>query len=162
MLVVLSRDSGSNAREWGLGRGLDGWSGSRYKVFQRRCFKGVPDRWRRAVWGLMIAHKGEEERGPSLDSLVQDYWVRTISLFEEEKETDDERVELSQSSFDTGHPDRLGRPADYQWSRSLPHAVWKRSESSLSCLACVWVTYGGRRGILSRHGKCRRWFTLLL
>ncbi|KAL8287518.1 hypothetical protein RQP46_003376 [Phenoliferia psychrophenolica] len=82
MLVVARKDRGGNAQEWTLaggwwdGRGTAS-GGGKYRKFQRRVFKGVPDRWRRAVWGLMMEKMAEEVSGrehvQSLEALQDEY-----------------------------------------------------------------------------------------
>lgn len=79
MLVVTERDTGGNVKDWDLSPAW--WSGrttgeGKYRRFQRRVFKGVPDRWRRAVWGLEMEKMASEVQGrglPSLDALKQEY-----------------------------------------------------------------------------------------
>lgn len=81
MLVVTERDTGGNVKDWDLSPAW--WSGrttgeGKYRRFQRRVFKGVPDRWRRAVWGLEMEKMASEVQGrglPSLDALKQEYEV---------------------------------------------------------------------------------------
>ncbi|BGP16983.1 hypothetical protein JCM10213_007429 [Rhodosporidiobolus nylandii] len=92
MLSVARRDNGANAQDWSVG---EGWWGGRipgggggasgkYRKLQRRVFKGIPDRWRRAVWGLMMERVAGEvasgrvqgrrpERVPSLEGLKREY-----------------------------------------------------------------------------------------
>lgn len=53
-------------------------------MFQKRVFKGVPDRWRRAVWGLMMERWAKEEEGRGekvmgLKELEKLYFVRFIN-----------------------------------------------------------------------------------
>lgn len=68
MLSVARRDSGGNAQDWTVasswwhGRvpGGGGGQSGKYRRLQRRVFKGVPDRWRRAVWGLMMEKMADE------------------------------------------------------------------------------------------------------
>lgn len=82
MLQVAKRDTGGNVKEWDV---AEGWwegrasgGGGKYRKLQRRVFKGVPDRWRRAVWGLEIERVARESGGqlPSLESLESEYNVR--------------------------------------------------------------------------------------
>lgn len=83
MLCVASRDQGGNAQDWALANGWwegrkagGGSSGGKYRKFQRRVFKGVPDRWRRAVWGLMMEKAAAETGGgPTLAQLKSEYYV---------------------------------------------------------------------------------------
>ena len=82
MLQVASRDSGGNAEEWRLAGGWwDKKEGSGYRKYQRRVFKGIPDRWRRAVWGLQMEHyTGEmsKEKRMTLAQILLEYRVRFI------------------------------------------------------------------------------------
>ncbi|BGP49011.1 hypothetical protein JCM10450v2_004890 [Rhodotorula kratochvilovae] len=88
MLSVARRDPGGNAQDWVVGP--EWWSGrvpgggggqsGKYRRLQRRVFKGVPDRWRRAVWGLMLERMASEvecragaEPVPTLDELRREY-----------------------------------------------------------------------------------------
>ncbi|GAA5873022.1 hypothetical protein JCM16303_006917 [Sporobolomyces ruberrimus] len=85
MLTVGRRDQGGNAEDWTLspstwwtGRtpGGGGVEKGKYRKFQRRVFKGIPDRWRRAVWGLLMERMAEEvgKRGtPTLKELEREY-----------------------------------------------------------------------------------------
>lgn len=83
MLSVAKRDGGGNAKDWSVG---EGWwegrqsgGGGKYRKLQRRVFKGVPDRWRRAVWGLEMERVAREGGGggriPSLEELESEYTV---------------------------------------------------------------------------------------
>lgn len=83
MLVPSTRDAGGNVMEWTVAQGW--WDGRRdgtgkYRKLQRRVFKGVPDRWRRAVWGLELEKMAEEAPGrgrvQSLEALQAEYQVR--------------------------------------------------------------------------------------
>lgn len=87
MLTVAVRDSGGNAKEWKVAGGWwDGRTngGGKYRKLQRRVFKGVPDRWRRAVWGLEIEKVAEEAqrlgRVRTLEELTREYEVRSLVL----------------------------------------------------------------------------------
>lgn len=77
MLRVKQTDGGGNVVEWDV---EDKWW--RGKRFQKRVFKGVPDRWRRAVWGVEMERTAREgkgkgkERVPSLEELEEEYQVR--------------------------------------------------------------------------------------
>ncbi|TNY19413.1 rab-GTPase-TBC domain-containing protein [Rhodotorula diobovata] len=86
MLSVAKRDPGGNAQDWVVSS--DWWSGrvpgggggqsGKYRRLQRRVFKGIPDRWRRAVWGLMLERMASEVDGsrrgaPSLEQLKAEY-----------------------------------------------------------------------------------------
>ncbi|GAA5861048.1 hypothetical protein JCM1840_003062 [Sporobolomyces johnsonii] len=86
MLTVNHRDRGGNAQDWTVfpdtwwtGRVPGGGGGGdrgKYRRFQRRVFKGVPDRWRRAVWGLLMERMAREAGGkgtPSLEQLKREY-----------------------------------------------------------------------------------------
>ncbi|BGP00236.1 hypothetical protein NBRC10513v2_004461 [Rhodotorula toruloides] len=87
MLSVARRDPGGNAQDWVIasswwsGRvpGGGGGQSGKYRKLQRRVFKGIPDRWRRAVWGLMMEKMASEVgpsgqgRLPSLDELKREY-----------------------------------------------------------------------------------------
>ncbi|KAK4699309.1 hypothetical protein P7C70_g6952, partial [Phenoliferia sp. Uapishka_3] len=83
MLEVGKKDRGGNTQEWSLkrgwwdGRGKAGEATGKYRKFQRRVFKGIPDRWRRAVWGLMMEKMAEEVAGKgkvqSLEALQDEY-----------------------------------------------------------------------------------------
>jgi len=85
MLAVGKRDPGGNAQIWNVspstwwsGRMPGGGGGDKgkYRRFQRRVFKGIPDRWRRAVWGLLMEKMVEEVGGrgtPSLEQLKREY-----------------------------------------------------------------------------------------
>lgn len=86
MLLVASRDPGGNTQEWTVNSGWwEGRKGSsaigKYRKFQRRVFKGVPDRWRRAVWGLEMEKFAREEleKGDgnvlSLEEIIRQYHV---------------------------------------------------------------------------------------
>lgn len=85
MLSVGARDVGGNTQEWKL---ASGWwvgrnsssGGGKYRKFQRRVFKGIPDRWRRAVWGLQMERVAQESTkagkpAPSLAQLALEYQV---------------------------------------------------------------------------------------
>ena len=80
MLQVASRDEGGNATEWRLTNGWwDKKDGTKYRKFQRRVFKGVPDRWRRAVWGLEMEHFASQMgtgKGMTLAQILVEYQVR--------------------------------------------------------------------------------------
>lgn len=93
MLIASSKDSGGNTLEWNLveglwnGRSNSGGGGGKYRKFQRRVFKGVPDRWRRAVWGLemeRIARESQEGGYSSLEELEKEYRVRLFVLVDME------------------------------------------------------------------------------
>lgn len=96
MLRVGARDQGGNAKEWDVesgwwdGRGKGG--GGKYRKLQRRVFKGVPDRWRRAVWGLELERMAKESAEGNVKSLVQlerEYKVRLRAIVRVERlETD--------------------------------------------------------------------------
>lgn len=86
MLQVAKRDAGGNVKEWSVGEGWwegrKGGGGGKYRKLQRRIFKGVPDRWRRAVWGLEMERVAKEGGGGgrviSLEELEKEYQVRAI------------------------------------------------------------------------------------
>ncbi|GAA6032529.1 hypothetical protein JCM8097_004801 [Rhodosporidiobolus ruineniae] len=93
MLSVARRDPGGNAQDWvvadswwaGRVPGGGGGTGGKYRKLQRRVFKGIPDRWRRAVWGLLMEKMASEvaagkvqgftgeRRVPSLEELKREY-----------------------------------------------------------------------------------------
>ncbi|GAA5988042.1 hypothetical protein JCM10908_002039 [Rhodotorula pacifica] len=87
MLTVAKRDSGGNAQNWTVAPGWwngrlpggGGGQGGKYRKLQRRVFKGIPDRWRRAVWGLMMEKMSDEvalqsrTRVPTLAELEAEY-----------------------------------------------------------------------------------------
>ncbi|KAK4057233.1 hypothetical protein OIO90_001728 [Microbotryomycetes sp. JL221] len=86
MLTVFRRDPGGNVAEWGLhdewwnGRETRGVDGGKYRKLQRRVFKGVPDRWRRAVWAVEMEKTAKEGQGKSrrvatLVQLEKEYWA---------------------------------------------------------------------------------------
>ncbi|GAA5881086.1 hypothetical protein JCM3774_003007 [Rhodotorula dairenensis] len=101
MLSVARRDSGGNAQDWTVasswwhGRvpGGGGGQSGKYRKLQRRVFKGIPDRWRRAVWGLMMEKMADEValesriRVPTLaeleaeyERLVQEPYVQDVQI----------------------------------------------------------------------------------
>lgn len=87
MLSVAKRDGGGNAKDWSVGEswweGRKSGGGGKYRKLQRRVFKGVPDRWRRAVWGLEMERVAKEAevggRIPSLEELELEYTVSLAS-----------------------------------------------------------------------------------
>jgi hypothetical protein len=65
MLEVRTRDRGGNAETWGI-------NASKESKLRERIYKGIPDRWRFAAWGLLmsrLANKGRAE----LMKLGEDY-----------------------------------------------------------------------------------------
>jgi hypothetical protein len=57
MLVPETRDVGSNIQTWAL-------RPSKSAKLRERTYKGIPDRWRSAVWELLISqttHGGQQE-----------------------------------------------------------------------------------------------------
>lgn len=80
MLIGDSRDAGSNIISYRLN---DSWTNQRDR-FEKRCYKGIPDRWRRAGWNLLIKyyaiHKIPIDRSEHLsqsfksdDQLIENY-----------------------------------------------------------------------------------------
>ncbi|GAA5975337.1 hypothetical protein JCM11641_005942 [Rhodosporidiobolus odoratus] len=77
-MLSVSRREGGNAQDWGVGEGW--WNGrvagggggqsGKYRKLQRRVFKGVPDRWRRAVWGLMMEKMGSDVASGKVSGLA--------------------------------------------------------------------------------------------
>ncbi|GAA6059479.1 hypothetical protein JCM10212_002222 [Sporobolomyces blumeae] len=110
MLTVGKRDPGGNAQVWTVasaswwsGRTPGGGGGERgkYRKFQRRVFKGVPDRWRRAVWGLLMEKMVSEvgQRGkPTLEQLRDEY-ARYLEL----PSTQDVQIDLDVPRTISGH-----------------------------------------------------------
>ncbi|GAA5867012.1 hypothetical protein JCM8547_008408 [Rhodosporidiobolus lusitaniae] len=117
MLSVFKRDPGQNAQDWSLSEGW--WSGrvagggggnsGKYRKLQRRVFKGVPDRWRRAVWGLLMERMASEvasgkvqgrERGkvPSLEELKREY-----GAYLEQPSVQDVQIDLDVPRTISGH-----------------------------------------------------------
>ncbi|KAG2136483.1 rab-GTPase-TBC domain-containing protein [Suillus bovinus] len=47
MLEVLSRDGGGNVESWGI-------KASKMHKLRQRVYKGIPDRWRRAAWEVLM------------------------------------------------------------------------------------------------------------
>ncbi|CEQ41986.1 SPOSA6832_03768 [Sporobolomyces salmonicolor] len=109
MLTVDHRDRGGNAQDWTVspdswwtGR-IPGGGGDRgkYRRFQRRVFKGVPDRWRRAVWGLLMermAHEADGRGTPSLEQLKREY-----EALLDQPSTQDVQIDLDVPRTISGH-----------------------------------------------------------
>ncbi|ORY87450.1 rab-GTPase-TBC domain-domain-containing protein [Leucosporidium creatinivorum] len=106
MLTVARRDGGGNAKDWSVGEGWwDGrksGGGGKYRKLQRRVFKGVPDRWRRAVWGLEMERVAREGGGggriPSLEELESEY-TRLL----EQPSSQDVQIDLDVPRTISGH-----------------------------------------------------------
>lgn len=112
MLSVARRDSGGNAQDWTVnaswwnGRvpGGGGGQSGKYRKLQRRVFKGVPDRWRRAVWGLMMEKMTGEvalqsrSRVPSLSELEAEY-----AHFVQQPYVQDVQIDLDVPRTISGH-----------------------------------------------------------
>ncbi|GAA5891792.1 hypothetical protein JCM6882_006209 [Rhodosporidiobolus microsporus] len=117
MLSVAGRDPGGNAQNWvvseawwgGRVPGGGGGQSGKYRRLQRRVFKGVPDRWRRAVWGLLMERMGSEvasgkakgrerQRVPSLEELKGDY-----EAFLEQPSVQDVQIDLDVPRTISGH-----------------------------------------------------------
>ncbi|SCV69853.1 BQ2448_1247 [Microbotryum intermedium] len=107
MLRISKKDRGKNAIEWDLVPGW--WDGreegkGKYRMFERRVFKGVPDRWRRAVWGLEMKRRAQEEirKGrssvKSLEQLKRDY-----SLWLDHPSAQDVQIDLDVPRTISGH-----------------------------------------------------------
>lgn len=91
MLSVARRDGGGNAAEWTVAeywwagrKSGEATSGGKYRVLQRRVLKGIPDRWRNAVWGLEMERMAADKqaaggRVQSVQALELEYRV-TLSL----------------------------------------------------------------------------------
>jgi len=86
MLQPAQKDAGGNTVGWELepgwwgGRSAGGGGGKgKYRQLQRRVFKGVPDRWRRAAWGAEMERWAAEHsqagagKVPSLQQLANEY-----------------------------------------------------------------------------------------
>ncbi|GAA5836676.1 hypothetical protein JCM11251_002694 [Rhodosporidiobolus azoricus] len=117
MLSVARRDPGGNAQDWvvsenwwnGRVAGGGGGQSGKYRRLQRRVFKGVPDRWRRAVWGLLMERMASEvasgkgsgrgrQRVPSLEELKQEY----LALLEQPS-VQDVQIDLDVPRTISGH-----------------------------------------------------------
>ncbi|SGY13701.1 BQ5605_C010g05949 [Microbotryum silenes-dioicae] len=107
MLRISKKDRGKNAIEWDLAPGW--WDGreegkGKYRMFQRRVFKGVPDRWRRAVWGLEMERRAQEEQRKgrsevkSLEQLKRDY-----STWLDQPSAQDVQIDLDVPRTISGH-----------------------------------------------------------
>ncbi|KAM0789326.1 hypothetical protein ACM66B_000162 [Microbotryomycetes sp. NB124-2] len=109
MLQVVRRDQGGNIAEWAVhddwwnGRDNQGVSSGKYRKLQRRIFKGVPDRWRRAVWTVEMErmareNKDKSRRTPSLTQLEKEYWALV-----EQPSAQDIQIDLDVPRTISGH-----------------------------------------------------------
>jgi hypothetical protein len=119
MLSVAKRDPGGNSQDWSIGEGWwsgrvaggGGGNGGKYRKLQRRVFKGVPDRWRRAVWGLLMERMASEvasgrvqgrgggrQRVPTLEELKREYLD-----FLEQPSVQDVQIDLDVPRTISGH-----------------------------------------------------------
>jgi hypothetical protein len=65
MLIPQKREQGGNVESWRI-------KPSKEAKFRERIYKGIPDRWRRAVWDLLMSrHSGIGPRG--IAKLGEDY-----------------------------------------------------------------------------------------
>ncbi|KAK4048238.1 hypothetical protein OIV83_004943 [Microbotryomycetes sp. JL201] len=109
MLHVVRRDDGGNIAEWAIqedwwnGRDRRGVSSGKYRKLQRRIYKGVPDRWRRAVWMIEMERMARENgssatRVPSLPQLEKEYWALV-----EQPSAQDIQIDLDVPRTISGH-----------------------------------------------------------
>ena len=132
MLVAARKDRGGNTQDWtvpaGWWDGRAGGGGGKYRKLQRRVFKGVPDRWRRAAWGLMMERMAEEvsgrERVQSLEALQDEYRVRLrLSAVAGLELTHSLKTGVHLDAVERGRADRPRRAAHHLGARPIPHAV---------------------------------------
>lgn len=72
MMKPRKRDQGGNVASWSYDGG-----GANLETFKRRVWKGVPDRWRPAVWQMMIDRQCEARRPKQThEQLATQYRVR--------------------------------------------------------------------------------------
>ncbi|KAM0752967.1 RabGAP/TBC [Meredithblackwellia eburnea MCA 4105] len=96
MLQVSSHDDLGNANRWEVqgtwwkGRRVPGGSSakSKYKILSRRVFKGIPDRWRSAVWVGMTERMVMEKRGTTSAPSVQEIEGHYMALLDKSSEFD--------------------------------------------------------------------------
>lgn len=65
MLEVLSRDGGGNVESWGI-------KASKAHKLRQRVYKGIPDRWRRAAWEVLMSRFSKSGR-KSIEKLGNHY-----------------------------------------------------------------------------------------
>jgi USP6 N-terminal-like protein len=64
MLVPQKREQGGNVESW--------WIRRKETKFRERIYKGIPDRWRRAAWDLLLSrYSGISPR--AIEKLGEDY-----------------------------------------------------------------------------------------
>ncbi|GEM07931.1 GTPase activating protein [Rhodotorula toruloides] len=152
MLSVARRDPGGNAQDWVIasswwsGRvpGGGGGQSGKYRKLQRRVFKGIPDRWRRAVWGLMMEKMASEVRLrgrgrlPSLDELKREY-----EQLLDQPYVQDTQIDLDVPRTISGHV--LFHTRYGQGQRALFHVLHsfglRSEERAYACLSRLFDQY---------------------
>ncbi|CAH7669700.1 rab-GTPase-TBC domain-domain-containing protein [Phakopsora pachyrhizi] len=113
MLIGDRRDLGSNILSYRLRPEWDG-SESQRDRFESRCFKGIPDRWRRAGWEMLMIEyeergdsraKGGEERDEDCikNRLIVDRLRCQFLKFLEEPSEQDVQIDLDVPRTINGH-----------------------------------------------------------
>ncbi|EGO31155.1 hypothetical protein SERLADRAFT_455886 [Serpula lacrymans var. lacrymans S7.9] len=121
MLEVRSRDKGGNVETWGI-------NVSKERKLRERVYKGIPDRWRGAVWEILmnrISQSGHKELG----QLEKAYWEEL-----EKASTYDIQIDLDVPRTINGHI--LFRTRYGSGQRSLFRVL---HAFSLRCSHCGYV-----------------------
>jgi len=87
MLTPSSRDQGSSQSAFQL---RPEWNQQRAR-FEKRCFKGIPDRWRRAAWEMLLAESDQFRQSstkPSVQRLHQQFQALLTSPSEQDVQID--------------------------------------------------------------------------
>ncbi|OAV99488.1 hypothetical protein PTTG_06673 [Puccinia triticina 1-1 BBBD Race 1] len=87
MLTASSRDSGSSQSAYQL---RPEWNQQRAR-FEKRCFKGIPDRWRRAAWEMLLAesdHHRQASTRPTIQRLHQQFQALLTTPSEQDVQID--------------------------------------------------------------------------
>lgn len=143
MLRVKTR-AGGNVTEWDLAQGVAEGSGGGWTKLQRRVYKGVPDRWRRAVWGLELERFRDTlatvpRKAKSLDELSRDYRVSASLLTR--------HLKTNQSMYD---------------SSSSPRNLIKMFRLISTCLAPLVDMYCFTLAMAKGNDRCSMCCTLLV
>ncbi|KAG0698444.1 rab-GTPase-TBC domain-containing protein [Suillus ampliporus] len=121
MLEVMSRDSGGNVESWGI-------KASKAHKLRQRVYKGIPDRWRRAAWEVLMNRFSKSGR-EAIDKLG-DRYLQDL----EKPSSYDIQIDLDVPRTISGHI--LFRTRYGLGQRSLFHVL---HSFSLRCAQCGYV-----------------------
>ncbi|KAG1771237.1 RabGAP/TBC [Suillus occidentalis] len=121
MLEVLSRDDGGNVESWGI-------KASKAHKLRQRVYKGIPDRWRRAAWEVLMNRFSQSGR-KAIEKLG-DHYLQDL----EKPSSYDIQIDLDVPRTISGHI--MFRTRYGLGQRSLFHVL---HSFSLRCHQCGYV-----------------------